>query len=269
MAGVSKQVITRSERAEVNPDLQTILGIVNAFGVAMGWLATGYGPIFADDPPGLVKLGNPSLEKLDDKPFQAAVQLLASSPDPLDFALIEYVPPRIGSGFAATGGIFLQPKWLASRRCGLVLPTSLSAYQKVAWLSSWVSVGHRFRGAFTLTLDKATELSLMSPGFVSESQAGRVAWPWLVRITHPPDRVVFPEIDQVRASLPITQVERLEEALRSLESQSHSSEASELVNIINNHPEVVPPLHAVARQLLSRRPQEDMGQHSKERKERK
>jgi hypothetical protein len=214
----------------------------------------------------LVKLAKPN----DGNSFRAAIQLLGASPVPLTFGLIEYSPPRIDAGLAATGGIFLQPNWLAWRRCGLILPQSLSAYDKVAWLSSWVSAGHLFQGAFTLTHDKANELSLMSPGFVSESQAGRVAWPWLVRITHPPDRVVFPEIDRVRASLPTAQVERLEEAVRLLASHSPAVPgASELISIINDHPKLVPPLYAMARQLLSGRVQEDLGQHSKERKERK
>lgn len=266
VAGVTKPVITRSERSQVIPDLKTILGIAQAFGVDVNWLATGQGPIFADAPPGLVKLAKPN----DGNSFRAAIQLLGASPVPLTFGLIEYSPPRIDAGLAATGGIFLQPNWLAWRRCGLILPQSLSAYDKVAWLSSWVSAGHLFQGAFTLTHDRANELSLMSPGFVSESQAGRVAWQRIVRITHAPDRVLFPEIDQVRASLPAAQVERLEEAVRLLASRSSTvPSTSELIQIINDHPELVPQLHAMVSQLLSWRPKEDVVQRSIGRKERK
>jgi transcriptional regulator with XRE-family HTH domain len=265
-AGVSKPVITRCEHGEVTPDLKTILGIASAFGVSVNWLVTGQGPIFDDEPPGLVKLSQPD----DVHSFRAAVQLLSASPVPLDFALLEYVPAKIGEGFAVTGGIWLQTDWLAKRRCGLLLPNSLSAYEKVAWLSTWVSAGHRFHGAFTLSRDKANELSMMSSGFVPESQAGRVAWPWLVRITQDPDRVLFPEIDQVRGSFPTAQVERLEAVIRGLASRSPSShDRDEFINLINEHPELVPRLHTLARQLLSERPQENVVKPSHVRKERK
>jgi transcriptional regulator with XRE-family HTH domain len=265
-AGVSKPVITKCEHAEVTPDVKSILGIASAFGVSLNWLVKGQGPIFADEPPGLVKLAQPD----DLRSFRAAVQLLSASPVPLDFALLEYVPAKTGEGFAVTGGIWLQTDWLAKRRCGLLLPNSLSAYEKVAWLSTWVSAGHRFHGAFTLSRDKANELSTMSPGFISESQAGRVAWPWLTRFAQNADRVSFPEIDQVRSSLPPAQVERLEAVIRGLASCPPSShDRDEFINLINEHPELVPRLHTLARQLLSERPQENVVKPSHVRKERK
>lgn len=247
-AGVSKPVITKCEHAEVTPDLKSILGIASAFGVSVNWLVTGQGPIFADEPPGLVKLAQPD----DVQSFRAAVQLLSASPVPLDFALLEYVPATLGDGGGLTGGIWLEPNWRVTRRCGLLLPNSFSSYELVTWLCAWVVAGHRFHGAFALRRDEAAELSMMSPGCLAEPSAGEAAAFWLAVIARQPDRTAFPEIDQVRASMPVAHAERLEAACRGLTADARAARDREaLIGLIEAHPELVPPLETMAGQLLA------------------
>lgn len=247
MANVTNPVIMRVERAEVTPDLTTALGIARAFGVSVDWLATGRGPIFAETPPGVVALAKP----IDNRAARAAIQLIEGSSESLTFALLEStpgheaVPPLVG-------GVFWQPNWLAGSRCGLIIPRSLSAYETVSWLGAWISAGHVWRGAFTLPDRLAAELANWSPGFLAEAQVSRDAGQWLGSLaTRLPDRVEFPEIEQMRAMLPAAQVERLEIAARALkDGGTERSDACELVSLIQRHPELAPRLFELTRWLL-------------------
>ncbi|WP_447859669.1 helix-turn-helix domain-containing protein [Nitrospira calida] len=246
-AGVSKPVITRAEQGGVIPDLKTVLGIARAFGVSMHWLAVGHGAMFAEAPPGVVALAKPG----NVTAFRAAVQLLGASPVPWDFALLELGPPGRGGEPAGAGGLLWQPGWAAARRYGLLLPSPLSAYDTIAWLTAWVSAGHRFRGAYRVSREHAEGLARMAPGFVAEAEAGHMAQFCGRLLARAPDRVAFPELEQVRAWLPSAPVERLEEALRGLAGQAPASASLEaLTCLLQEHPEIVPQLYSIAERLL-------------------
>jgi hypothetical protein len=206
----------------------------------VNWVVTGRGPIFNDHPPGLVTLAQPNKAAS----FYAAVQLLAMSPVPLDFALLEYIPPQQQGEYAVTGGIWWQPSWIAARRCGLILPSSLSDYEKVVWISTWINAGHKCLGAFKLSRAEVQALMQLTPGILTESQAPHCTTPWLAYVTRQPDRIVIPMSNRLSASLDAVLHGRPPRRLLTKHREA-------IIQLITEHPELVPPLLLIARSLAT------------------